>query len=268
MFVLEPQPAAAVLSGWRGDRRVPRCASARRPGMARKTGSPRPRPRLRRAAGGAEAGCRTAASLAARPFAQQPEWFLGQGTSRPTARTPVCWSSCSTAAQRLPVHCHPEPEPTAGPIWATLHGKTEAWIVLRTGTADACVYLGFRDDIPASVLCATSRCYQDVPALVGALRRVPVALGDSVLVPHGYTACHQGPGVFLAGTLWSPPTCPSCWNGPGSWPTAANSAVSAWATPACWRRWTAPGGTPTGWPACASGPPHAARGGGVTRLLP
>jgi mannose-6-phosphate isomerase len=126
---------------------------------------------------------------------QQPEWFLGPEHVAVYGADTGLLVKLLDAGQRLPVHCHPDQAYSRANLGCP-HGKTEAWVVLRTSTADACVYLGFRDDIPAEVLAGWVAA-QDVPALVGALHRVPVAPGDSVLVPAG-TPHAIGPGVFLA----------------------------------------------------------------------
>ncbi|HEY9242885.1 MAG TPA: mannose-6-phosphate isomerase [Streptosporangiaceae bacterium] len=133
--------------------------------------------------------------LLADAVAQQPEWFLGPEHVAAYGADTSLLVKLLDAGQRLPVHCHPDQAYSRANLGSP-HGKTEAWIVLGTGAADACVYLGFRDDIPAGVL-AGWVASQEVPALIGALHRVPVAPGDSVLVPAG-TPHAIGPGVFLA----------------------------------------------------------------------
>ncbi len=128
-------------------------------------------------------------------IAAQPEWFLGAEHVAAYGTDNGLLVKLLDAGQRLPVHCHPDQAYSRANLGCS-HGKTEAWIVLSTGGEDACVYLGFRDDVPAGVL-AGWVASQDVPALVGALHRVPVGPGDSVLVPAG-TPHAIGPGVFLA----------------------------------------------------------------------
>lgn len=133
--------------------------------------------------------------LLADAIGQQPEWFLGAEHVAAYGTDTGLLVKLLDAGQRLPVHCHPDQAYSQAQLGCP-HGKTEAWVVLHAGAADACVYLGFRDDIPAGVL-AGWVASQDVPALVGALHQVPVAPGDSVLVPAG-TPHAIGPGVFLA----------------------------------------------------------------------
>jgi mannose-6-phosphate isomerase len=128
-------------------------------------------------------------------IAQQPEWFLGPEHVAAYGTDTALLVKLLDAGQRLPVHCHPDQAYSQANLGCQ-HGKTEAWIVLSAGGADACVYLGFREEVPAATL-AGWVATQDVPALVGALHQVPVAPGDSVLVPAG-TPHAIGPGVFLA----------------------------------------------------------------------
>ena len=88
--------------------------------------------------------------LLADAVGQQPEWFLGPEHVAAYGADTGLLVKLLDAGQRLPVHCHPDRAYSRANL-SCPHGKTEAWIVLRTGSADACVYLGFRDDIPASV---------------------------------------------------------------------------------------------------------------------
>ena len=87
------------------------------------------------------------------------------------------------AGQRLIVHAHPDAR-FAGRHLALRHGKTEAWVVLETDSADTVVYLGFREPVPADTLAGWVRD-QDIEDLLGALNAVPVAAGDAILVPAG-----------------------------------------------------------------------------------
>ena len=86
------------------------------------------------------------------------------------------------AGQRLPVHVHPDRR-FAGEHLASAHGKTEAWVVLEA-EPDAAVHLGFNREVGAEELAGWARS-QDVPALLAATNRLPVAAGDSVLCPAG-----------------------------------------------------------------------------------
>lgn len=90
--------------------------------------------------------------------------------------------------QRLLVHFHPS-RAFAHAHLDSCHGKTEAWVVTHV-TPDAAgdsaghVYVGFRDDTdPAVVRRWVDE--QDTTALLGALNKIPVAPGDTCLVPAG-----------------------------------------------------------------------------------
>lgn len=87
------------------------------------------------------------------------------------------------AGQRLIVHAHPDLA-FAGQHLALGHGKTEAWVILETDHADAEVYLGFRERVPAATLAGWVRD-QDTENMLAALNVVSVAPGDAVLVPAG-----------------------------------------------------------------------------------
>ncbi len=85
-------------------------------------------------------------------------------------------------ASRLVVHCHPDRE-FARRHLGCVHGKTEAWVVL-SAQGDEAVWLGFRDPVERVEL-ETWVAHQDVGALLGAVNRIPVREGDSILVPAG-----------------------------------------------------------------------------------
>jgi mannose-6-phosphate isomerase len=126
---------------------------------------------------------------------QDPEWFLGPGHVAAYGMDSCLLVKLLDAGQRLPVHCHPDRGYSAAHLGCA-HGKTEAWLVLAAEGSDPCVYLGFRDEVPAGQL-AGWVAGQDVPALLGALHPIPVAPGDSILVPAG-TPHAIGAGVFVA----------------------------------------------------------------------
>jgi mannose-6-phosphate isomerase len=90
--------------------------------------------------------------------------------------------------ERLVVHYHPS-RAFAQAHLHSCHGKTEAWVVTQV-TPDPAddsaghVYVGFREDAdPAAVRKWVDT--QDKAALLGALNKVPVAPGDTCLVPAG-----------------------------------------------------------------------------------
>ncbi len=191
----------------------------------------------------------------AEAIAEQPEWFLGAEHVAAYGTDTGLLVKLLDAGQRLPVHCHPDQAYSRAHLGCS-HGKTEAWIVLTTSGEDACVYLGFRDDIPAGVLAAgwpARTCPHWSARCTGS--RSP---------PGTACWCRPAPRMPSAPVCSWPncrnrPTCPSCWSGVASWTTAPKLAVSAWATRLCSRPWTAPGGARTGWPGCAGGRNHLSR---------
>ncbi|WP_309113912.1 class I mannose-6-phosphate isomerase [Saccharothrix sp.] len=98
------------------------------------------------------------------------------------------------AGQRLPVHCHPS-NSFASRHLDCRHGKTEAWIVVGTSGPSPTVHIGFREDVPASVV-AEWVSTQDSSAMLGSLNAVGVRPGDTVFVPAGVPHA-IGEGVFI-----------------------------------------------------------------------
>lgn len=129
-------------------------------------------------------------------FAADPEAFFGPRHAERFGADPGLLAKLLEAGERLPVHCHPDRE------FARRHldcpdGKTEAWVILevRSSEPEAEVFLGFRDEVDPAVLAGwVSR--QDTRAILGAMHRIPVAIGDAVLVPAGLPHA-VGEGVFL-----------------------------------------------------------------------
>jgi mannose-6-phosphate isomerase len=98
------------------------------------------------------------------------------------------------AGQRLPVHVHPDGAFAEAHLDSP-YGKTEAWLILEASD-DAAVHLGFRADVDADEL-ARWRADEDTEALLAATNRIPVAVGDSILVPAGLPHA-IGSGILLA----------------------------------------------------------------------
>jgi mannose-6-phosphate isomerase len=112
-----------------------------------------------------------------------PEGFLGQHHADVYGASPALLVKLLHAGERLPVHCHPNRD------FARRHldcpwGKTEAWVVVGTQVAEPVVYLGFREPIDPGRLAELVE-EQRVEALLASLNAVPVAPGDTVLVPAG-----------------------------------------------------------------------------------
>jgi mannose-6-phosphate isomerase len=98
------------------------------------------------------------------------------------------------AAQRLPVHAHPNRAFAAAQL-ASQFGKTEAWHVLATRQDRGDVWVG----LAAPVDARTYRRWvdeQNADALLASLNHVSVRAGDTIYVPAGVPHAIGG-GVFL-----------------------------------------------------------------------
>ena len=125
---------------------------------------------------------------------EDPEGFLGQRHAGAYGADPALLVKLLHAGQRLPVHLHPDRD------FARRHldcpwGKTEAWVVIGADGPEPVVHLGFREPMDPGRL-AELVSGQRVDALLASLNAVPVASGDTVLVPAG-TPHAIGQGVLL-----------------------------------------------------------------------
>jgi mannose-6-phosphate isomerase len=121
-------------------------------------------------------------------IAADPEGFLGPDHVARYGADPALLVKVLDTDQRLVVHFHPDRGFAARHL-GSRHGKTEAWII--TGTrhegddpSAGHVYLGFKRDADPAVI----RRWvddQDTAAILDSLNRVPVAPGDTCLVPAG-----------------------------------------------------------------------------------
>jgi mannose-6-phosphate isomerase len=126
--------------------------------------------------------------------AADPEGFFGRGHAEAYGDSPALLVKLLHAGERLPVHCHPDRD------FARRHlgcpwGKTEAWVIAATEGPDAVVHLGFREAMDPERL-AGLVAGQRVEALLASLNAVPMATGDTVLVPAGLPHA-IGQGVLL-----------------------------------------------------------------------
>jgi mannose-6-phosphate isomerase len=123
-----------------------------------------------------------------------PEGFLGRRHADAYGATPALLVKLLDAGERLPVHCHP------GRDFARRHldcpwGKTEAWVIAGTRGPEPVVHLGFREAMDPGRLAGLVEG-QRVDALLASLNTVPVAAGDTMLVPAGVPHA-IGEGVLL-----------------------------------------------------------------------
>jgi mannose-6-phosphate isomerase len=96
--------------------------------------------------------------------------------------------------QRLPVHCHPS-NAFAQQHFGSHFGKTEAWVVIGTGSGDPRVHIGFREPVDRYTLADWVRD-QNHDALLGALNSTTVTPGDAIFIPAGLPHA-IGAGVFI-----------------------------------------------------------------------
>lgn len=125
--------------------------------------------------------------------AADPMFYLGEEhVGRFGARTMLLVKLLDTA-ERLFVHYHPDDAFAARHLNSPL-GKTEAWAVIDAAD-DAYAALGFRRPVSTDEVRAWW-AGQDADEMLAAMNRVPLAAGDTLLVPAGL-AHAIGPGVTL-----------------------------------------------------------------------
>ena len=123
-----------------------------------------------------------------------PEGYLGAAHAERWGGDPALLVKLLDAAQRLPIHCHPDREFSRRHLDCP-YGKTEAWVVLEVSGSHPAVFLGFRTDVDAAELAAMVDA-QDTAAMLSLMNDVPVAPGDAILVPAGLPHA-IGEGVFV-----------------------------------------------------------------------
>lgn len=102
--------------------------------------------------------------------------------------------------ERLFVHYHPD-DASAERLLGASCGKTEAWIVVAVDDARAaetqggCAWYGFSESVSLDDLRSWYE-NQDSAAALAAMRRVPLGVGDTLLVPAGVPHA-IGPGLTL-----------------------------------------------------------------------
>ncbi|MDN4614181.1 hypothetical protein P5G50_06910 [Leifsonia sp. F6_8S_P_1B] len=125
--------------------------------------------------------------------ADDPVAWLGEEHVRRYGSDTMLLVKLLDTAERLFVHLHPD-DAFAARHLASPHGKTEAWAIIDAAP-DAYATLGFRREVPLAEL---QRWWetQDAEAMLDAMNRVPLAAGDTLLVPAGLMHA-IGPGVTL-----------------------------------------------------------------------
>ena len=115
-------------------------------------------------------------------IARAPDAFLGPDHVARYGADPALLVKILDTGERLVVHFHPDRD-FASRHLGSRYGKTEAWIILEA-RPDSCVYLGFKRRRGSRGHPALGRG-QDTAAILGSLNKVPVAAGDTWLVPAG-----------------------------------------------------------------------------------
>lgn len=126
--------------------------------------------------------------------AAEPEAWLGEAHVAAFGASTALLVKLLDAGQRLPVHCHPS-NGFAREHFGSHFGKTEAWVVIGTGSGDPRVHIGFREPVDRYTLADWVRD-QHHDALLGALNSTSVSPGDTVFVPAGLPHA-IGAGVFI-----------------------------------------------------------------------
>lgn len=125
--------------------------------------------------------------------AADPELFLGEEHVRRFGARTMLLVKLLDTAERLFVHYHPDDAFAVRHLSSPL-GKTEAWAVIDAAD-DAYAALGFRRPVTPEEV-RTWWTGQDADEMLAAMNRLPLAAGDTLLVPAGL-AHAVGPGVTL-----------------------------------------------------------------------
>jgi mannose-6-phosphate isomerase len=123
-----------------------------------------------------------------------PELFFSPAHIARFGANPALLVKLLDAGERLPVHCHPD-RAFAGVHLGSVFGKTEAWIIIGTPSADPHVYLGFNREVEPAEL-SSWFVNQNRDEILGSMNRVTVRTGDAIFVPAG-TPHAIGAGVFI-----------------------------------------------------------------------
>ena len=124
-----------------------------------------------------------------------PIGFLGEEHVRAFGARTMLLVKLLDTAERLFVHYHPD-DAFARTELAEPFGKTEAWVVLDVADADAgYAALGFSRDVSEDEV-AHWFTGQDADDVLGAMNRVELSAGDTLLVP-ACLAHAIGPGLTL-----------------------------------------------------------------------
>ncbi|SEQ94572.1 class I mannose-6-phosphate isomerase [Microlunatus flavus] len=122
-----------------------------------------------------------------------PVGFLGAAHVERFGADPRLLVKLINPEQRLFVHYHPDDAFARARLGSDL-GKTEAWVVVDA-PPDGHAYVGFRRPVPVEEVTGWFE-RQDAEAMLAAMHRVPLAAGDTLLVPAGQPHA-VGAGITL-----------------------------------------------------------------------
>jgi mannose-6-phosphate isomerase len=125
--------------------------------------------------------------------AADPEAYLGPEHVARYGADPGLLVKLLDAGQRLPVHFHPG-RAFARRALDSVHGKTEAWIILEADRG-ATVHVGWSRPVERDQVREWIRT-QDAPAMLAAMHARRVRTGDAIFVPAG-TPHAIGAGILL-----------------------------------------------------------------------
>ena len=152
-------------------------------------GDPGAQPRPGRAAGRTRRDS-TDGTLLRDAIASDPRGLARAGGRRGTTGVLV---KLLDAAERLPVHFHPDAEFASAHLGSPF-GKTEAWIVMATREAESEVWIGLREPVSAETYRGWIEA-QDREQLLNSLHRVSVSGRRCDLRARRHAACDRCGGV-------------------------------------------------------------------------
>lgn len=125
-----------------------------------------------------------------------PSYFLGPAHLTRHGNAPMLLVKFLDSSLRLHFQCHPSRD-FARTHLGSPSGKTEAYHILgiREGERDPFIYMGFQHP-PSREELRRMIEEQDVSAMESCFERIPVAVGDTFLIPGGFPHALGG-GVFM-----------------------------------------------------------------------
>lgn len=126
-----------------------------------------------------------------------PAYYLGKRHAEKYGAQTGVLVKLIDAAERLTVQVHPDKE-KAQQLFQSSYGKTECWHILDDAPINGvkpCIYMGFKPGITRE---KWKKLFerQDIPGMLGAMHRIEVKKGDTILIQGGVPHA-IGEGCFL-----------------------------------------------------------------------